>query len=123
VFRNLVRNAVAQTQPGQSVAIVARARGGHLHVTVSDDGPGIPPDQLERIFERFHRVSAGSAGEQDRTGLGLPIARAIVAAHGGTIWAESPPGRGAVFHIKLPGYSSASVPTSDPTFARQSGAD
>jgi signal transduction histidine kinase len=104
VLRNLVRNAVAHTEPSGRVAVLARAQGGRLAIMVSDDGPGIPPDQLERVFERFHRVDAGRAREGGGAGLGLAIARAIVEAHGGRIWAESPAGGGAAITLELPGY-------------------
>ncbi|HEX5194361.1 MAG TPA: HAMP domain-containing sensor histidine kinase [Solirubrobacteraceae bacterium] len=107
VVRNLVRNAVAHTQPGDTILVVARAaHDRHLELTVTDTGPGIPPDQLELIFERFHRVDEGRARDAGGTGLGLAIARAIVQAHGGTIVARSPVAeqRGARFTIELPGY-------------------
>src|SRR4029078_3040258 len=72
VLRNLVRNAVAHTEPGGRVAVVATARHGWLRVTVGDDGPGIRPNQLERVFERFHRVD--ESGARDRGGAGFPLA-------------------------------------------------
>jgi two-component system, OmpR family, sensor kinase len=105
VLRNLVRNAVAHTGPGDRVAVTARSSDGHLEISVSDSGPGIPPDQLELIFERFHRIDRGRQRDRGGSGLGLAIARAIVEAHGGSIRAESAPGEGATFHIELPGYS------------------
>lgn len=107
VVRNLVRNAVAHTQPGDTILVAARAaHNGHLELTVTDTGSGIPPDQLELIFERFHRVDDGRARDTGGTGLGLAIARTIVQAHGGTIVAQSPVAdqRGARFTIELPGY-------------------
>ena len=110
VLRNLVRNAVAHTEPRGRVIVAARARDGGLEIAVSDDGPGIPPDQLERVFERFHRVDGGRSREDGGSGLGLAIARAIVEAHGGQIQAESAPGQGATFRIELPGYTSAKQP-------------
>ena len=81
-----------------------------MTIAVSDDGPGIPPEQLERVFERFHRVDEGRARERGGTGLGLAIARAIVEAHGGRIWAESPPGGGATITLELPGYRPTAGP-------------
>jgi len=72
--------------------VVATARDGHLQIAVTDDGTGIPSDQLERVFERFDRVDEARARERGGTGLGLAIARAIVEAHGGRIWADSAPG-------------------------------
>ena len=84
--------------------VAAHARDGRLEITVSDGGPGIPPDQLEQVFERFHRVDGGRSREDGGSGLGLAIARAIMEAHGGRICAESGPGQGATFRIELPGY-------------------
>jgi signal transduction histidine kinase len=105
VLRNLVRNAVAHTAPGDAVSLTARARDGELEISVSDTGPGIPADQLEQIFERFHRLDRGRSRDRGGTGLGLAIARAIIDAHGGTIRARSEVGRGATIQITLPGYS------------------
>jgi signal transduction histidine kinase len=104
VLRNLVRNAVAHTEPGGRVAVTATVREGWLTIAVSDDGPGIPPEHLERVFERFHRVDEGRAREGGGAGLGLAIARAIVEAHGGRIGAESRPGAGTTITLELPGY-------------------
>ena len=107
VLRNLVRNAVTHTQPDDRVSVAARGLDHHLEITVSDTGPGIPPDQLEQIFERFHRLDGGRSRDTGGSGLGLAIARAIVEAHGGSIRAESGPGQGATFRIDLPGYRPA----------------
>jgi len=105
VLRNLVRNAVTSTQPGGRVTVAADARDGFLEITVADDGPGIPPDEVEHIFERFHRLDQSRARDSGGSGLGLAIARAIIDAHGGTIHAESTHGRGAIFRLRLPGYT------------------
>jgi heavy metal sensor kinase len=104
VLRNLIRNAVAHTKPGDRVQVDGRARDSHLEISVSDTGPGIPPDQLEHIFERFHRLDQSRSRDRGGSGLGLAIARAIVEAHGGRINAQSTPGHGATFRIDLPGY-------------------
>jgi signal transduction histidine kinase len=104
VLRNLIRNAVAQTAPGDRVAVLASTHDGRLEISVSDAGAGIPPDELERIFERFHRVDGGRSRDRGGSGLGLAIARAIIEAHGGSIRAESIPGHGATFRLDLPGY-------------------
>jgi signal transduction histidine kinase len=104
VLRNLVRNAVAHTQDGDRIEIAAHARDGRLEITVTDCGDGIPTDQLEQIFERFHRLDGGRTRDTGGSGLGLAIARAIVEAHNGTIRAESTPGQGATFRLELPGY-------------------
>jgi signal transduction histidine kinase len=105
VIRNLVRNAVTHTHPGDTIEIVATAHDDRLQIAVRDTGPGIREDQIEQIFERFHRVEQSRARDRGGTGLGLPIARAIVEAHGGWIRAESSPGRGATLRFELPGYT------------------
>ena len=104
MLRNLVRNAVAHTSPGDRVEVSARGRDGWLEIAVSDTGPGIPPEELAQIFERFHRLDQSRSRDSGGTGLGLAIARAIVEAHGGQIRAESSSGQGATFRIELPGY-------------------
>ena len=110
VLRNLVRNAVAHTESGDRVSILARAHDSRLEISVSDTGPGIPPDKLERIFERFHRGDDSRSRDRGGSGLGLAIARAIVEAHGGSIRAESFPGEGATLRIDVPGYRPAQPP-------------
>jgi two-component system OmpR family sensor kinase len=115
VIRNLVRNAVAHTDPGGAVTVAARALGDRLEISVIDTGPGIPADQLEQIFERFHRLDPGRPRDRGGSGLGLAIARAIIEAHGGRIWAESRPGRGATFRLELPGYRPMGWPNSGAT--------
>jgi signal transduction histidine kinase len=104
VIRNLIRNAVNHTAEGDTVSLTASARGSRIEFAVSDTGPGIPPDQLEQIFERFHRSAASRQSDRGGSGLGLPIARALVEAHGGRIWAESRPGEGATIRFELPNY-------------------
>jgi signal transduction histidine kinase len=106
VIRNLVRNAVAHTEPGDRVAVSATSASDRIEIAVSDTGPGIPPDELEQIFERFYRGNGGrSRREGGGGGLGLAIARAITEAHGGRLTAESGVGRGATFRVSLPGYT------------------
>jgi signal transduction histidine kinase len=106
VLRNLVDNALHYTPSGGRVRVEARADGGAVHVLVSDTGPGVPPDDLERVFDRFYRGERArsrgdSGGRLVGAGLGLAIARGLVQAHGGRIWAESS-GGGAVFHFTVP---------------------
>jgi signal transduction histidine kinase len=94
---NLIDNALRVTPRGGAVAVEVGSRAGAAEVAVSDSGPGIPADQLERVFERFYSTrSTGGGG----TGLGLPIARAIARAHGGDVTASSP--GGARFLLRLP---------------------
>jgi signal transduction histidine kinase len=104
VLRNLVRNATAHTDAGDRVVVAAHAADSRLEISVSDSGPGIPPAELEHIFERFRRLDHDRSRDRGGSGLGLAIARAIVEAHGGTIRAESDLGQGATFRIDLPGY-------------------
>ncbi len=120
VIRNLVRNAVAHTDPGDTVTVAGRAHGDRLEISVTDSGAGIPADQLERIFERFSRLDQGRSRDRGGSGLGLAIARAITEAHGGTIRAESGPGLGATFRIELPGYRIDGRLASDATSSRSS---
>jgi len=76
--------------------------GCFVRVTVSDTGPGIPPEELPKVFDRFYRVDKSRTRSSGGTGLGLSVAKQLVEAHGGRIWAESEPGRGAAFHFTLP---------------------
>jgi PAS domain S-box-containing protein len=96
---NLVGNAVKFTPPGGTVRVCVENGGDSVNIAVSDEGPGIPEDQLPRVFERFWR---GEASNDGGAGLGLAIVQGIVEAHGGRVRAESPPGRGATFHLELP---------------------
>jgi two-component system OmpR family sensor kinase len=109
VIRNLVRNAVEHTSADGSIRVDARSTGaGSLQISVSDDGPGIPVAERDRIFVRFHRVESSRDRRSGGTGLGLAIARAIVEAHGGRIWAGESPEGGARITFELPGYAPVS---------------
>ncbi len=103
VFNNLVDNAIKYTQEGGRVQVCARDEGRLLHVWVKDNGMGIPLENIGRIFDRFHIVASNDLSHQvDRLGLGLPISKGIIEAHGGRIWVESQVGKGSVFHVDLP---------------------
>ena len=97
VLANLISNALNQMPEGGSLSVSARGSTGWVTIEVADTGPGIPPDRLEQVFQRFTK-SSDSTG----TGLGLSIARDLVEAHGGTIEAGNRPEGGAVFTIRLP---------------------
>ncbi len=96
---NLVANAVRYTPPGGRVRIDAEPADDAVRLSVSDTGPGIPPDRQERIFERFTQFDDGEMGA---AGLGLAIVRDIVQAHGGRVLLESAPGKGTRFTLELP---------------------
>jgi PAS domain S-box-containing protein len=99
ILDNLLTNALKYCPEGGAVAVRVEADGGEARLSVSDQGPGIAREQQPRLFERFYRVDATGAGG---LGLGLYIARMLVEAHGGKIWAESEPGRGSTFAVALP---------------------
>lgn len=107
VLTNLLSNALRYTDTGGSIRLSAKRIGEFGHFSVADSGIGIAADQLERIFEKFVQLRDGrNAGG---TGLGLAISREVVRAHGGTIWAESEPGRGSVFEFTVPLFASPSI--------------
>jgi two-component system, OmpR family, phosphate regulon sensor histidine kinase PhoR len=100
ILANLLHNAIKFTPPGGCVALRARAREDELAISVVDNGVGIPPDHLERVFERFYKTDRSRSG--GGTGLGLAIAKHLVQAHGGRIWAESDGAGGSTFTFTLP---------------------
>ncbi|MGZ5412153.1 MAG: sensor histidine kinase [Solirubrobacterales bacterium] len=102
VLRNLVSNAVRHGGPEGTVRVAVEEAGDAVRFAVGDDGPGIPPEQLDRVFDRFYRTDPGRGRDSGGSGLGLTIAKAIVEAHGGTIHATSKPGEGASFRFELP---------------------
>jgi two-component system, OmpR family, sensor kinase len=105
-LRNLLSNAIAHTAPGEGLVQLGVKREGadHLRFVVEDDGPGIPTDQRERIFDRFHRTDTARDRASGGTGLGLAIVRAIVEAHAGRITAGDRPEGGAKIELELPGF-------------------
>jgi signal transduction histidine kinase len=101
VLLNLVGNAIKFTDTGE-VRITATSMNGHFTVAVADTGPGIPPEELKRVFEQFHQIDNSNTKAKGRTGLGLAIAKQIVEMLGGRIWVESMLGKGATFQMELP---------------------
>lgn len=100
VLINLVSNALKAG--AQTVTLRSERVGAEVRLSVQDDGPGIPADQLERLFDRFYRLEDSRSRDQGGAGLGLSIARGIVDAHGGRIWLDSEVGRGTTAHVQLP---------------------
>ncbi|HEY1986075.1 MAG TPA: ATP-binding protein [Terracidiphilus sp.] len=101
VFRHLVENASRYSPPGSQIKLGSRRHDGRLEFTVEDNGPGIDSIDLPLIFEKFYRGRKG-LGRNKGTGMGLAIARAILAAHGGQIEVASQPGQGAIFRFWVP---------------------
>ena len=100
---NLLSNAVAHTEDEGRIAVTCRDEGGRAIIDVADDGPGIPPEELERIFDRFYRgPGRPRRGGGGGSGLGLPIARRLIELHGGTLTARNTPEGGAVFSLQIP---------------------
>jgi two-component system, OmpR family, phosphate regulon sensor histidine kinase PhoR len=103
VLFNLVENAIKYGAAGGRVTVGGMPNSnGKVEVWVRDDGPGIPAEAKERIFERFYRVDRARSRESGGTGLGLSIVKHIVQAHGGEVWVKSEPGNGATFFFTLP---------------------
>jgi signal transduction histidine kinase len=110
VLLNLVGNAIKFTDTGE-VRIAAGATNGQFELSVSDTGPGIPPEECERIFEKFRQVDSSITRAKGGTGLGLAIAREIVEMHGGRIWVESRMGQGSTFRLEFPMRAAAAGAT------------
>lgn len=102
VIINIVSNAIKYTPEGGKIDISAKNKGDFLMITVTDNGVGIPEDDLPRIFERFYRVEKSRASDAGGTGLGLAIAKEIIDAHGGSITIESMFGRGTSVEVAIP---------------------
>ena len=104
IFTNLVDNALAYTPPGGAVRLATRTNGNWVEGSVTDTGPGIPDEELPRVFERFYRLEKSRAREERGrgSGLGLAIVHELVTAHGGVISVSSQVGRGTAFIVRLP---------------------
>ena len=99
VFENLLGNALKFTAPGGSVTVGAARQGSHVLFWVDDTGPGIATEDQPYVFDRFWRARPE---KRSGAGLGLPIVKGIVEAHGGRIWVQSDPGRGSTFLFTIP---------------------
>jgi two-component system sensor histidine kinase KdpD len=99
---HLVENAAKYSPPGTDILLKARIDENRLLISVKDQGEGIEPDERNRVFDKFYRSARHDGRRAEGTGMGLAIARGIIEAHGGSIWVESAPGRGATFSFMIP---------------------
>lgn len=102
ILTNLVNNAIKYAPRGGLVEVKAMDNGRYVHVSVKDEGPGIRPEHLTKVFDKFYQADSSSTRRVGGTGLGLYLTKHLVEAHGGKIWAESEWGHGATFHFVLP---------------------
>jgi signal transduction histidine kinase len=102
VLRNLIHNAITYSPSGGEVRVRVEVAADHVRISVSDTGPGIPPEALPYVFDRFYRADRSRARRTGGSGLGLAICKALVEMHGGSITVESQPGQGATFAFTLP---------------------
>jgi signal transduction histidine kinase len=110
----LVDNAAKYGGPGGTVTLASFVRSGELHISVEDRGPGIPEEELPHVFERFYRLDKARSRQLGGTGLGLPIAKTIVEAHGGRIEAASRLGEGTRISLRLPLLSQPTADEAEP---------
>ncbi|WP_330234259.1 HAMP domain-containing histidine kinase [Nocardia sp. NBC_00508] len=102
VLGNLLNNAITHTVPDTSVTVRLTPAADHVLLEVADTGPGLPPEEAERVFERFYRTDTSRTRTSGGTGLGLSIVQALVTAHGGEVGVRSTPGEGTTFTVRLP---------------------
>ena len=102
VITNLLTNAVHYNNENGEIRIITRREGNFAVVEVGDNGPGIAPEHLPHVFDRFYRVDSARTSSQGRSGLGLAISNSIVQAHGGSMEVASEEGKGTTFTVRLP---------------------
>lgn len=121
-FRNLIDNAIRYSPEGTSVGVGVRSRDGLVQVSVTDQGPGIAPEEQERIFERFYRVDAARSRQTGGTGLGLSIVKHVISNHGGEVTLWSQPGQGSTFTVRMPRHEQADEAVRAPATAARADA-
>ncbi|ABO34779.1 integral membrane sensor signal transduction histidine kinase [Methanococcus maripaludis C5] len=102
VLANLIENAIKFSKNQTKVTVIGFEDKENLHLEITDQGPGIPKENLEKIFEKFYQIDSSSKREIGGSGLGLAVCKKIVESHGGSIWVESKVGKGTSVHILLP---------------------
>ncbi|MBN1688357.1 MAG: GAF domain-containing protein [Candidatus Omnitrophica bacterium] len=102
VINNLVGNAIKFSKPGTAITLRARVEGQEVHISVQDEGQGIPPGEIAKLFKDFGKTIIKPTTREASTGLGLAIAKKMVEAHHGRIWVESVPGKGSTFTFSIP---------------------
>jgi PAS domain S-box-containing protein len=102
VLTNLISNAIKYSPEGGTIAITGRVEPERIVISVTDPGKGLPAEELTKVFDRFYRADTTATRKAQGAGLGLYLAKAVVEAHGGQIWADSDPGEGATFSFSLP---------------------
>lgn len=120
VLSNLIANAMKFTPAGGRITVSASPAGTSVKFTVADTGPGIAPEELDRVFDRFYQLVTPQ--QHKGLGLGLEISKGIVTLHGGTIWVESEPGKGARFHFTIPCVPAEGDPEPDIPAVRSAAA-
>lgn len=105
VITNLITNAIKYSPAGGTILVGSKWESDNIHFFVEDHGIGIPPEEMEQIFERYARVESTATRYIGGTGLGLPIVRQIVEMHHGSVWVESTLGEGSTFHVVIPACS------------------
>ncbi len=116
VLLNLLTNALNASPQGSRVTLTSSIREGFWRVQLADQGPGVPSEYRERIFERFFRLPPANAAADEGSGLGLAICRSIISLHGGTIWAEAPPdGSGLSMVFQIPAQTPQDAAESAPS--------
>jgi two-component system OmpR family sensor kinase len=108
VVGNLVRNALVHTPQSTPIEVAVTTEDSVARMSVTDHGPGLREDQMERIFEPFYRADPSRSRDSGGAGLGLSIVNAVVAAHGGRVWVKETSGGGATFEVELPLASKSS---------------
>lgn len=108
ILFNLLSNAVKFTPEGERIRVDSTLRDGFVELAVKDNGIGIPKEEQENVFDKFHQVRETTTGVREGTGLGLTITKALVEKHGGRIWLESEPGKGSRFVFTIPIEANAS---------------